>query len=803
MLLVRAIGQRYLWVDSLCIVQDSTSSWELNAKAMHLIYGNAYFTICAADGDATAGLRAVRPILSVVEDYLMSTKTHHQHLSRSAVYLTPERLQMMAKNPIRKAMRKNISIKPQGFDSSNPMSSSDKALGDLDEDDERYKPLVIDYSPGMRLLVSRSPENVIQGSSWDERGWTFQERLLSRRCLIFAEGQAYFQCRSTVMSQDKHSDSGQRGWSLDWTNSPLRTLGELKKRAFWFYMRCVGLYTGRRLTKPTDILTAFQGSAWLLEQYLRAPLLYGMPRSHFDLALLWTPMSTLCRRTRKHQSSQHPSTTSSTWEDHFRCDECLSSDTDFGPNEFPSWSWSGWMHGKSEYEAGMLDGCLPNVQVWLTYHTWILWYVRDQDGNLRPLWDKTSLQEDSSEDGRWRGYAGHDTPQASPNINPDPPSAGLTSTKSRKPDSSNNESFYTGSSYSSDTETPEKPYQDRPMDTSRQAASTRDGWLLRSNQAYLDGLTPGYYSEAPDEDSGASRKDPGGSVRWDYGMQPLEVPQFGPAMPYTHYPGYRPPPPPPPPPPVEIRRPIPDRTPEKRVAFDDERAPQQDASRQAGNRAPKTTQVPRTETSSTTSSQQEAHTYVKPGVDVYGRPTRPGAKLGNEFTGILPDNPFGVNRGPFSTPGHGNAGAMPVLQFWTFRHWLYVSVQEPRGQNSSSSSSSSISSSRPGAGLCNCDIRDASGDWCGVIKLPRSYAEARLNKQLFFVALADAKGFTMEECPVWNYYITKEREDSEWDVYFVLLLERNNERALWERVALGKVFKAAFSDSKWDEIKLG
>ncbi|KAK7719441.1 hypothetical protein SLS63_010079 [Diaporthe eres] len=168
-------------------------------------------------------------------------------------------------------------------------------------------------------------------------------------------------------------------------------------------------------------------------------------------------------------------------------------------------------------------------------------------------------------------------------------------------------------------------------------------------------------------------------------------------------------------------------------------------------------------------------------VDAYGRPNRSDAQLGSKFTGILPDNPFGVNRGPFSAPGHGNAGEMPVLQFWTFRHWL----------------------NRPGAGLCNCDIRDGSGDWCGVIKLPRSYAEARLNKQLFFVALADAKGFTMEECPVWNYYITKEREDSEWEVYFVLLLERNSRRALWERVALGKVFKAAFSDSKWDEIKLG
>lgn len=185
--------------------------------------------------------------------------------------------------------------------------------------------------------------------------------------------------------------------------------------------------------------------------------------------------------------------------------------------------------------------------------------------------------------------------------------------------------------------------------------------------------------------------------------------------------------------------------------------------------------------------------------DAYGRPARSDGRVGNEFRGILPDNPFVVNRGPFSAPGHEYAGAMPILQFWTFRHFLYVGIQEPRNQNNSSSGSSS----QLGDSLCNCDIRDSPGDWCGVIKLPRSYAEARLNKQLFFVALSDAKGFTLEECPVWNYYITKEREDSEWDVYFVLLLERNNERALWERVALGKVFKAAFGDSKWDEIKLG
>ncbi|KUI56382.1 6-hydroxytryprostatin B O-methyltransferase [Cytospora mali] len=40
------LGQRYLWIDSLCISQDNEIAWENNAKAMHLIYGHAYFTIC-------------------------------------------------------------------------------------------------------------------------------------------------------------------------------------------------------------------------------------------------------------------------------------------------------------------------------------------------------------------------------------------------------------------------------------------------------------------------------------------------------------------------------------------------------------------------------------------------------------------------------------------------------------------------------------------------------------------------------------------------------------------------------------
>jgi hypothetical protein len=36
--LVHTLGIRYIWIDALCIVQESSHSWNLNARVMHLIY---------------------------------------------------------------------------------------------------------------------------------------------------------------------------------------------------------------------------------------------------------------------------------------------------------------------------------------------------------------------------------------------------------------------------------------------------------------------------------------------------------------------------------------------------------------------------------------------------------------------------------------------------------------------------------------------------------------------------------------------------------------------------------------------
>ncbi|KAH9878008.1 hypothetical protein J1614_003225 [Plenodomus biglobosus] len=37
----RALGYRYLWIDSLCIIQDSASDWDFEARRMAIVYGNA------------------------------------------------------------------------------------------------------------------------------------------------------------------------------------------------------------------------------------------------------------------------------------------------------------------------------------------------------------------------------------------------------------------------------------------------------------------------------------------------------------------------------------------------------------------------------------------------------------------------------------------------------------------------------------------------------------------------------------------------------------------------------------------
>lgn len=328
--LVQRLNLRYLWIDALCIVQDSSTSFKLNADIMHTIYGNAHFTICAADGsDSQAGLVALQ-------------------------------------------------AQAQG---------------------NRTEQVIVQVVPGLHLQAVRPPEVVIQDSVWNTRGWTFQERILSRKCVVFAEGKVYYQCRRAALCEEIHNDISSSEWSLQSIGSPMHYLPEIESRAASFYMKSVTMFYRRNLTRSGDILSAYRGVEAVLEKVLCAPFCFGIPTSHFDLGLLWQPLRANIRRVpRPHV---HTARCGMNAEGEYTCNPM--DDVTQG-KEFPSWSWCGWQGGDVGYDSDMLAGCTSNVSVWLCFRTWIRWHISTGKGRLRPLWNRWEAESDMSLHSQWQGY---------------------------------------------------------------------------------------------------------------------------------------------------------------------------------------------------------------------------------------------------------------------------------------------------------------------------------------------------------------------------------------------------------------
>ena len=166
--LVRCLGQRYLWVDSLCIVQDDTDHLKWELSQMHRIYACASFTIIAVDGvDANYGLRGFRDITC------------------------PRTLQQ---EPVQLAASEQImqNIKSQR------------------------------YGNGERWPVC----DVYHG-----RAWTFQENLFSTRRLIFEKASVRWQCQSSEWHEellpDSRVDDRFVAYAERWFHSAVPTLSNI------------------------------------------------------------------------------------------------------------------------------------------------------------------------------------------------------------------------------------------------------------------------------------------------------------------------------------------------------------------------------------------------------------------------------------------------------------------------------------------------------------------------------------------------------------------------------------------------
>jgi len=172
----------------------------------------------------------------------------------------------------------------------------------------------------MRLVVrTRELDAPLEESIYESRAWTFQERLLSNRCLIMTDLEAFLCCPSLLFSE-LHGSLPEACKRFH----PLRQLTHSRakyesQRDMLSYRDLVVSFTRRQLTYETDILRAFAGiSAFLEAKMPHGRMLFGLPTTDIALALSWVSRGPTSRRY-----------------------TCASPD---GAKEFalPSWTWAGW-----------------------------------------------------------------------------------------------------------------------------------------------------------------------------------------------------------------------------------------------------------------------------------------------------------------------------------------------------------------------------------------------------------------------------------------------------------------------------
>jgi hypothetical protein len=287
----RRLGIKYLWIDSLCIIQKDVNDWYGHVGIMGSIYENCTLNVAAAIGfDASAGCFA----------------------SRDPIEFAPCVVNV----------RKVTSI-----------------------DDANGKEPVIqrEATPSPHLLA---PELLfaegIDHFHLDTRGWVCQERLLSPRTVHFAK-QLFWECSESqnvcemvpegvfsLPKADEFSYDGEAvGIDFSWgtmqfeeKTSPYNWKTPKKEDQYERWLKTLNGYAQRKLTKSSDKLPAIGGIAKRTATVLDDEYWAGIFRKRLPDALLWSCVQE--RRPKHGRSNDEFFAPSWSW-------ASINSDLDFTP----------------------------------------------------------------------------------------------------------------------------------------------------------------------------------------------------------------------------------------------------------------------------------------------------------------------------------------------------------------------------------------------------------------------------------------------------------------------------------------
>ncbi|KAI1827684.1 heterokaryon incompatibility protein-domain-containing protein [Xylaria intraflava] len=232
------LGIRYLWIDSLCIIQDSRDDWREQAVLMNRVYRYALVTIVATS----------------------ATSCHDGFLERD-----------MESIPVVK------------------IAYSLPAADEPSTSDSGYM-IIYDYENSQDIWRMFA----INGSKWNTRAWTMQERSLSTRMIHFCRNKIFFECRASLQSEENEPEQESDAISSTLWPRNLSTYEELLQHWQLFVVE----YTSRNLTVSTDKLPAIQSIAEEMaettgQKYIRFS---GMWESNLRHELLWSVMMDRAKR---------------------------------------------------------------------------------------------------------------------------------------------------------------------------------------------------------------------------------------------------------------------------------------------------------------------------------------------------------------------------------------------------------------------------------------------------------------------------------------------------------------------------
>ncbi|KAI1653445.1 hypothetical protein F4813DRAFT_253398 [Daldinia decipiens] len=154
--------------------------------------------------------------------------------------------------------------------------------------------------PGLSLMTTLDPltnpnEHFLERMPWNSRGCTMQERVLSRRVLVFMQEQVYWICREAMFCEESYFENSLLRFHRFHARATEPTLAnsfrnfyepEDDQVRFWkMYQNLVASYTSRHFTNEGGIFDGFlailQGMSALSDEEFS----WGLPRSYFEQGL--------------------------------------------------------------------------------------------------------------------------------------------------------------------------------------------------------------------------------------------------------------------------------------------------------------------------------------------------------------------------------------------------------------------------------------------------------------------------------------------------------------------------------------